>query len=262
MDLKFDRLLEHIACIAEEVPPAAIRTLANKLIGKEGSNLRGRLSMLGSTASTKALFETLDQYWMAAPELSPEALGWTLIGSQRSTELVRKAFSIDIVLTGPKTNIVPLRRTEQVLIEVIESAKNSIFVVSFVTYKAHNVVAALISAINRGAKVRMLLETKSESGGKLSFDEIEKLKSEIPKAEILCWPLENRDQEGTNWGTLHAKCAIADSHTALITSANLTGHAMEINMELGVLIRGGTEPNRIQKHFEELIRRGVLKILE
>ena len=127
MEQKFDKLIEHIACIAEEVPPETILTLANKLIAKEGSTFRGRLSTLGSTASTKSLLKTLDQYWTAAPEFSPAALGWVLIGSQRSVGRIRKALSIDIVLTGPSTNIVPIRRTEQALIEVIESAKNSIF---------------------------------------------------------------------------------------------------------------------------------------
>ncbi|MFN8105307.1 MAG: phospholipase D-like domain-containing protein [Acidimicrobiia bacterium] len=42
--------------------------------------------------------------------------------------------------------------------------------------------------------------------------------------------------------SLHAKCAVADDHTALVTSANLTGAGLEHNMELGLLVRGGGVP--------------------
>lgn len=38
--------------------------------------------------------------------------------------------------------------------------------------------------------------------------------------------------------TLHAKCAVADDTLALISSANLTGHALQLNIEAGVLLRG------------------------
>ena len=38
------------------------------------------------------------------------------------------------------------------------------------------------------------------------------------------------------------KVAVADGNTCFITSANLTGYAMERNMEAGVLISGGTFP--------------------
>ena len=39
----------------------------------------------------------------------------------------------------------------------------------------------------------------------------------------------------------------------LISSANLTGHAMEKNMEAGVLIEGGPTPKKLHRHLEALI---------
>ena len=43
---------------------------------------------------------------------------------------------------------------------------------------------------------------------------------------------------------MHAKAAIADKRAALATSANLTGHALDLNMELGLIVRGGPVPAR------------------
>lgn len=38
-----------------------------------------------------------------------------------------------------------------------------------------------------------------------------------------------------------------------LSSANLTGHAMEKNMEAGILIRGGTIPEKLHKHLDALV---------
>ena len=83
----------------------------------------------------------------------------------------------------------------------------------------------------------------------------------MPEAEIFRWPPDNRprDEEG-RIGTLHAKCAVADESLAFVSSANLTGDALESNMELGMLVEGGDTARRIRSHFDRLIQQGVLRI--
>jgi phosphatidylserine/phosphatidylglycerophosphate/cardiolipin synthase-like enzyme len=54
------------------------------------------------------------------------------------------------------------------------------------------------------------------------------------------------------------KTAVADSEVAFLTSANLTEAALERNMELGVLIRGGKMPSAIERLIETLIESGEL----
>ena len=50
-------------------------------------------------------------------------------------------------------------------------------------------------------------------------------------------------------GTLHAKVAIADRNKAFLTSANLTGHALNKNIEAGLLFTDGVIPNEIFSHI-------------
>ena len=57
---------------------------------------------------------------------------------------------------------------------------------------------------------------------------------------------------------MHAKAAIADEQVAFVTSANLTGSAIEANMELGLLVRGGSVPRRLERHFRALMSVGRL----
>ena len=46
-------------------------------------------------------------------------------------------------------------------------------------------------------------------------------------------------------GSLHVKCAVADDAAALISSANLTEYAMNLNMELGLMVKGGDLPSSL-----------------
>ena len=59
-------------------------------------------------------------------------------------------------------------------------------------------------------------------------------------------------------GILHVKCAVADGRWLFLSSANLTEYAFTINMELGVLVTGGSLPGQVQEHFDRLIANNLL----
>jgi phosphatidylserine/phosphatidylglycerophosphate/cardiolipin synthase-like enzyme len=66
---------------------------------------------------------------------------------------------------------------------------------------------------------------------------------------VFTWPESPKDA----MTKLHAKTIVADSADALVTSANLTYHGYEANIELGVRVSG--EPARlVEAHFRDLIR--------
>ncbi|MFI5298708.1 MAG: hypothetical protein ACHREM_11475 [Polyangiales bacterium] len=48
-----------------------------------------------------------------------------------------------------------------------------------------------------------------------------------------------------------------DDEALLVSSANLTGFALSLNMELGVILRGGELPRRVRRHFDGLFAAGV-----
>jgi phosphatidylserine/phosphatidylglycerophosphate/cardiolipin synthase-like enzyme len=95
----------------------------------------------------------------------------------------------------------------------------------------------------------MLLEASEFHGGGVSIDAIGKMKSALPTAKLFSWAHKG---EGFAGGKVHAKVAVADENLCFISSANLTGHAMEKNMEAGVLIRGGATPRSLHRHLEAL----------
>lgn len=52
---------------------------------------------------------------------------------------------------------------------------------------------------------------------------------------------------------------MADGEWLFLSSANLTQQVFTINMELGMLVRSGTMPKRVEQQFEKLIQKGQLR---
>ena len=166
--------------------------------------------------------------------------------------------SIELVWTGPITSVVSARKTEQVLLQVINKAKSELFITSFVAYKVDSIIQALNSACDRGVQLFLLLELSFDNGGSINIDVISKMKKSVSKANIYAWRDKDIEFEG---GRVHAKVAVADKNACFITSANLTGYAMEKNMEMGLLINGGSIPGLISDHLKALIDRNVVHIV-
>ena len=157
---------------------------------------------------------------------------------------------IELVWTGPSSKLVATRKTEQALLQVIDASSDRLFMTSFVAYDVASVMKALARAVARSVKISMLLEASSAHGGNLSFDALGKMKAALPTAGIFSWV--DKASEFVD-GSVHAKIAVTDENFCFISSANLTGHAMERNMEAGVLIKGGAIPASLHRHLEALV---------
>ena len=83
---------------------------------------------------------------------------------------------------------------------------------------------------------------------------------EIHKCADLCiWPKDNRAlSPDVKWGSFHTNLAVADGKSLYIFSAKFTDYAMNLNMEMGILIQGGSLPNQVEKHFEDLINQKTI----
>ena len=62
-------------------------------------------------------------------------------------------------------------------------------------------------------------------------------------------------------GVLHAKAVVVDDEAVFTTSANLTGAALDHNIETGLLVRDRTLAATVTTHFRTLIKQSLLKPL-
>lgn len=206
------------------------------------------------------LMECLHAAWEAAPKVSPAEVAAAFRGAAEVAAFIEGNGSIELVWTGPKTGLIPTRRTEQVILEVIETAKDDVFLVTYVFYKASSIVKALNAAVARCVDVRILLESCVDHGGSVKGDSVRTMSEAVPGATIYVWNPSARKPAGdAASASVHAKCAVADGRLAFITSANLTSAALERNMELGLLIRGGDVPGRLSAHLNALMATRVIR---
>lgn len=254
-----DDLLAVIAELGLELHPDRISTVASKIetLGSVEQFALTR-SSFGPNADKK-LVGRLNQAWRISKDTSPGDVAFALRGASAAAVLRENRGAVELVWTGPSTGLVPVRHTEQVLCEVIEAAKRRLFLVSFVAYEVDSIIRTLRGAIGRQVQIEVLLESSDKHGGKLTHDSVKAMKSILPSINIYVWSSDKKSLPGQLSGAVHAKCAVADGEVAFITSANLTSAAMERNMEVGVLVRGGEVPSKLHRHLGALISTKVIE---
>lgn len=243
-----DDLLDAIAALVSLVSPEKVKAVAARVRRTEPSKAASTLPSVVGTPVASTVVEQLATAWKNTEVGSDELASMLLAASHVYTKVTSEQ-STELVWTGPTTASESPRRTEQALLQVINSAEQSLFITSFVAYDVSTIVKALNEANNRGVAISMLLELSQDHGGSITFDAIGKMRTLVPTANLYAWR-EKADQFAD--GSVHAKVAVADSRLCFITSANLTGHAMDKNMEAGVLITGGEIPRQLNNLLETL----------
>lgn len=256
-------VVEAVAAFAADVPhdvlERACRGLENLDADAHLSRWLAALTELPQPELRARAAALVADFNAAAPGAGPRALAWALRTAEAADRAERARQMLELVWTGPSPDGCVLRRTDQALLEVISRARRKLLVVTYAAYDVAAVREALLAAESRGVELTFVLESKEDSGGKVSFNAVQALGSLAERVAVFAWPLElrPRDAHGRT-GALHAKCALADEHLLFVSSANLTGFALTLNMELGVLITGGDLPGTVSRHFADLIAANVL----
>jgi phosphatidylserine/phosphatidylglycerophosphate/cardiolipin synthase-like enzyme len=231
--------------VAERLPSGDVHQLARAAAG--GAQAVGKLR---AQAAAPVLRDACDQLLARLPGLDPTYLAGLLDGAIRAVERARRDLSIDVVWTGPESHIMTSRLTAATIVGLIAEARREIVLVSFATHAEPSISAALESAVARGVSITLLTERHADNPAYASaqtpFPEIDAIR--------LHWPASLRPPGAA----LHAKIIVVDDHIALVGSANLTGRAMETNLECGILIRGGSRPQAIHDHVTGLWEGGHL----
>lgn len=252
-----EKLLDAVAAVVCLVSPDKVNAIASRIRKTDARKAASVLSGVVGTPIASAVIGELVDAWQSVP-VSSDELGSMLLAARHALARAALGQSTELVWTGPTTPFVSTRRTEQALLQVINAAQTTLFISSFVAYDVSSIVKALNEAGARGVLISILLELSQEHGGSISFDAIGKMKLLVPSARLYAW--RDKSEEFID-GRVHAKVAVADGNICFITSANLTGFAMEKNMEVGVLISGGHIPRILDEHLRSLVDTRVISVM-
>lgn len=247
-----------VLALAQTLPKGQRQKLATVLRDGDGPSAATKHQALAIAAGPdySAIISRLFRHWELQPQVSGAGLGLAIAvgGEACDRDHDRR---VRPVWTGPDAGQ-PVRLTASVMAEVIDAAQHRLLVISFAAYKVPQVLAGLEAAALRGVIVDIVLETARDSGGALSFDQLPAF-TELDRVRVWHWPADKRPNVG---GSLHAKAIVADDEVALVTSANLTGHALAHNIELGLLARDRAVARDITAHIGGLMREGILARVE
>ncbi len=259
------RLAATIAGLAEELSDSGRGALVaglQSITGPKAREAAGLSNLVPSQTYRSAVARLVEAWAAEAPELTGAALAVALDAAAESRRRAAAETKVQVVWTGPSTPAVAVRRTDRVLLDLISSARQELWLVCFAVHKVPEIVAALKAAGERGVRLHLVLESAEESAGQLQFDHLEALKKALPEAtRFLVWPAERRPKrEDGRFGALHAKFSVADGRRLLVSSANLTEFALSLNMEMGLLVESESVGRRVRNHLEALAAEGVLAV--
>ncbi|SIO90758.1 DISARM system phospholipase D-like protein DrmC [Nocardiopsis sp. JB363] len=246
-----ERWSRDMAAIAGRIDPTVARSWARVLEGCPGPG-RAEQALLGASLLTGIdhHVRSLARLWRRRPHLSGEALGLALLTAATAAERVDQHRS-SVVATGPEgastRHKSASRTTGAALEEVIGAARRRLLVVSYAHHPSTPMVEELTAVAERGVVVDVLLEKKTGAldAFRAPFARM------TDQVRLWHWPKERRGAKGT--ASMHAKVVAADQSLALVGSANLTGHALHHNIEVGVLVRDPGQVKRLVGHFRSLM---------
>ena len=249
-----EQLFNIIAQLAFELPPERIEFLAEKIKALPYASEIDKVKKSWGQNYDSAMYSSFRNEVLKAPDMTGRELATAFLSALASAQYSRTNGRVELLWTGPHSSATSVRQIEQAFCDLAASAKRQIFIVSFVAYKADNIINALADAMMRNVAINFLLEPSKEQGGSIDADSIAALQNHLPSAHFFVWDkTKNPDS-----AVVHAKCVVADEDIAIISSANLTGKAMSSNMELGVLVSGGSIPRQLATHLNGLVAEKII----
>lgn len=242
--------------LACDLPTSVVESIAAAIMNCSPASLRAEIARrVAHHQHRDRAYNFLDHWQVNCSHVTAQTVAVALQTAALSEQVHHDSQSAELVWTGPHCEGSTFRRTEQAILQVLDSAQTQITLVSFAVYRIPNVAKALIRAAKRGVRLTVIVETPDRIERDNEYSTILALGSEVAACStIYFWPKENRQiGENGKFGILHVKCAIADGEWMFLSSANLTQQAFTINMELGMLVRGGTMPHQIEDQFQYLI---------
>lgn len=179
----------------------------------------------------------------ACPELSDEHCE-DIIESIINAMSITDVDKVSLVVTAPPSFAIDARTTMNVVRSMINGAERNILLTGYsLSSYISELVDVLIQKSQRGVFVKFFVNDMDKQVG---LDRIIRYRGRFLK-------IYNYQQEEDKMAALHAKVISVDQKQTLITSANLSYHGQQGNIELGTLIESEHIARQIDDVFTKLI---------
>lgn len=170
---------------------------------------------------------------------------YTLVSGAINTQSKENA---SIVLTAPTSFSLKAKTTKNTVSMMLEGAEKSIMITGYSLSEYFNdMVNLIIRKSQKGVFVKFYV---NNIGSQDNFDKLCRYKGRFLK-------IYNYPRSEDTMAALHAKVISVDGEKTLITSANLSYHGQQGNIELGALIESKVMAKQVEDIFTQLIFKRV-----
>jgi phosphatidylserine/phosphatidylglycerophosphate/cardiolipin synthase-like enzyme len=241
---------------------ATVEELARVCTGLRAGNLTATSSrrvvelVVGRRPALVDVFCALQDQWRTG--------GWaaeTLALALESCGAMKGQFeeernALELVWTGPRPHGSVVRATSEVMKQMVSHAQHSVILLGYaitgpgdLPSSAADILSLLVEVKRHSRDVTVVMHDTADNRRAL----VGAWAPGVPLPRVLTWG----GDPSKPYASLHAKVLIVDADDLLITSANLTHHGMDANLELGVRIKGPFVDG-VSKHLTLLEREGIL----
>jgi phosphatidylserine/phosphatidylglycerophosphate/cardiolipin synthase-like enzyme len=198
-----------------------------------------------------------------------EVVALALIDLALAVEVAPATSSATLVWSGPEVKPSAARSTSAVLLELLGSAREEVWIVGYEFDHGATLFGPLHKAMTeRGVKATICLDVrpapspKSDVAAYLAVQAHDFVKLNwpfgAPLPQLFSFPA---GHEHGSRRSLHAKCVVVDRRFVLVGSANFTRRGHERNLEVGVLLDDPALAKALVEQLERLRETGVLAAL-
>ena len=167
----------------------------------------------------------------------------------------KKIEHAELVLTAPDSFHIKTLRTNDIMRKLIENAEKSLTITGYsISDYFAEMLDVIIKKSQQGVYVRIYVNDIEKQ--KEALDRLMSYRSRFLQV------YEYQKQENDKMAALHAKLIVSDVKKSLVSSANLSYHGMQGNIEMGFLIESHDKAKQIEELMKEMVRMKVFYYLK
>jgi phosphatidylserine/phosphatidylglycerophosphate/cardiolipin synthase-like enzyme len=158
----------------------------------------------------------------------------------------------ELVVTAPPSFLLKIKTTANIVHEMLSSANKYILLTGYsISEYIDDFIDIIVGKSQMGVLVKVFINNAEKQ---TSIDKIFRYRSKF----LQIYNYSNKDDK---MSALHAKVLMIDDKKSLISSANLSYHGMEGNIELGCCVESTMTAKKIDEFFKQLIFQKIFKQL-
>ena len=186
------------------------------------------------------------------PSLSDQEI-WQIIGLCVNVYSGKDAEKAELAITAPISFKLKARKINEVITNMIQDSQKSITLTGYsVSDYFSEMIDLIISKSQQGIYVRLYLNDYEKHKTNL------KRLMDLRTKHLRVFDYQKQDDE---MAALHAKTIVVDEKELLVSSANLSYHGMQGNVEMGIRLVSEDKAKQVESLLKEMVGMKVFKEL-